>query len=66
MEQQGFFVKTKDSNYLGPFLALSEARNTARSIGPDLEIYHGILKKNKDESYNQEHLHLIPKLSKDY
>ena len=61
MEQQGFFVKTEDTSYQGPYLSLNEARDKARSIGPDLEIYHGFLKKNTDGSWNNKNIYLVPK-----
>lgn len=63
-EQQGFFVKIRDDCYRGPFELLSGAR----SIGPDFEIYHGVLKilsETFSESIiDSSKLFLVPKLKK--
>lgn len=40
--QQGFFVKVEGTLYRGPFDDLNDARREARSIGPNLPIYHGL------------------------
>ena len=58
---QGFFVKTGDAFYSGPFASLSEARSEARVIGPNLEIYHGVLKYLSDSLIDDKELYLVPK-----
>lgn len=65
MEEQGFFVKIEDKKYQGPFTSLNQARAEARVIGPDLLIYHGILKKTDDETIDDSQLFLVPKLKKE-
>lgn len=61
---QGFFVKVGDTIFKGPFDNLSTARDEARVIGPDLLIYHGVLKRIDEEVYDDKELFLVPKLSK--
>jgi hypothetical protein len=61
---QGFFVKLGDHSYSEPFASLGEARSEARSKGPDLEIYHGILKYISDSVVDDKELYLIPKYEK--
>jgi len=62
---QGFFVEAKENeDYQGPFSALSEARSEARKVGPDLKIFHGVLRKNEDKTFNIEELYLVPKTRK--
>jgi len=63
-EQQGFFVKVRDDFYSGPFDSLKQARSDAGTIGPDLEIYHGILKRISDTIINDSQLFLVPKVKK--
>ena len=63
-EAQGFFVKTGDVSYSGPFASLKEARSEARAIGPNLEIYHGILKYLSDSLIDDKELYLVPKVKK--
>ena len=63
-EQYGFFVKIRDDCYRGPFELLSGARSEARSIGPDLEIYHGILKRLSENILDTSKLFLVPKLKR--
>ena len=60
-EDQGFFVKVRDGAYRGPFENLNGARNEARSFGPDLPIYHGILKRISEDIYDDSQLFLVPK-----
>jgi len=61
---QGFFVeKQKDKDYPGPFASLKEARGEARKIGPGLNIFHGILKKDSG-TLNTSELYLVPKAQK--
>lgn len=62
-EKMGFYVKASDTEYKGPFASLKEARNTARSFGPNKEIYHGILRLAVDGFDNRD-LHLVPKVKK--
>lgn len=62
--QQGFFVKVGDNFYRGPFEELSKAREEARVIGPDLLIYHGILKRISEDIIDDSQLFLVPKLKK--
>jgi hypothetical protein len=64
-EQQGFFVKIRDNFYRGPFEDLNSARSEARSIGPDLSIYHGILKRISEDLIDDSELFLVPKLEKE-
>lgn len=64
VEQQGFFVKIRDDLYLGPFDELSKARDEARAKGPDLLIFHGILKKYTDGLIDDKQLYLVPKFKK--
>jgi hypothetical protein len=61
---QGFFVKAYDGLYRGPFEKLNDARDEARALGPDLLIYHGVLKKIDEEVYDDRELFLVPKLDK--
>ena len=60
----GFFVKTGDASYSGPFVSLNEARAEARVLGPDLKIYHGILKYLSDSLIDDKELYLVPKVKK--
>ena len=62
--KQGFFVKIQGTLYRGPFDNLSTAREEARAIGPDLLIYHGILKRISEDIIDDSLLFIIPKLSK--
>jgi hypothetical protein len=64
IEQQGFFVKVGYNSYRGPFDNLNTARDEARAMGPDLLIYHGILKIISDEIMDDSQLFLVPKLEK--
>jgi hypothetical protein len=57
----GFFVKTGDASYSGPFAFLNEARSEARAIGSNLEIYHGVLKYLSDSLIDDKELYLVPK-----
>jgi hypothetical protein len=59
---QGFFVKIQDTFYKGPFDTLNVARYEARAIGPDLLIYHGILKRISEDIIDDSQLFLVPKL----
>jgi hypothetical protein len=61
-EQQGFFVKIRDNFYRGPFDDLNSAREEARAIGPDLLIYHGVLKRISEDLIDDSLLFLVPKL----
>lgn len=63
-KSQGFFVKTGDSSYSGPFASLNEARSEARVIGPNLEIYHGALKYLSDSLIDDKELYLVPKVKR--
>jgi len=60
---EGFFVKTKEGSYEGPYDRLNDARSTARRLGSSLEIYHGKLIK-KDGKIDASNLSLVPKLKK--
>lgn len=62
---RGFFVKAHEGLYRGPFEKLNDARDEARSLGPDLLIYHGVLKKIDEEIYDDRELFLVPKLDKE-
>lgn len=62
-EKTGFFVKISDTEYEGPFINLNGARDKARSIGPNIEIYHGVLKTTAS-GIDDSDLHLIPKVKK--
>jgi hypothetical protein len=65
MDQRcGFFVKIREDCYRGPFVRLNEARDEARRIGPDLEIYHGVIKYVNDQIVDTEELSLVPKVIK--
>jgi hypothetical protein len=68
-EKQGFFVKMDDKNtkdsFKGPFTLLSEARSEARAIGPNLEIYHGVLKYVDTNTVDATKLFLVKKLAKE-
>lgn len=61
---QGFFVKVGDGIYKGPFEKLNAAREEARSLGPNLLIYHGVLKKIDEEIFDDRELFIVPKLLK--
>jgi hypothetical protein len=63
--EQGFFVKNVDNTYSGLYLTLNEARSDARSKGPDLEIYHGVLKHTTNGEIDNSELFLIPKVKND-
>jgi hypothetical protein len=63
-EQQGFFVKLRDDCFRGPFDSLNEARSEARSLGSNMEIYHGILKHINDQLIDTRKLFLVPKVKK--
>lgn len=63
-EEQGFFVKTKPDFYSGPFHNLNAARTEARAIGPNLEIYHGVLKRVSENIIDDSQLFLVPKVPK--
>lgn len=65
MEEQGFFVKVEDKKYSGPFVSLNQARAEARSIGPNLLIYHGRLKRVDGQVTDESQLFLVPKLKKE-
>lgn len=62
-EFTGFFVKVSDIEYNGPFVNLNGARDMARSMGPNKEIYHGVLKISNN-GVDSSDLHLIPKVKK--
>jgi len=61
IESQGFFVKVRNAFYAGPFTTLNQARDEARRIGPELLIYHGILKVISDDLIDDSKLFLVPK-----
>lgn len=61
---QGFYVKMGDDLYLGPYENLNAARSEARKKGPDLLIYHGILKKISGGIIDDSQLFLVPKIKK--
>jgi hypothetical protein len=61
--KEGFFAKVDENNYRGPFLKLSEARDEARIISPDTQIYHGFI-KYKDGKIIDKNLSLIQKFKK--
>ena len=61
-QESGFFVKVRDDFYTGPFDTLNKARGEARRIGPDLKIYHGILKTIEDGLIDDRELYLVPKV----
>jgi len=63
-EQQGFFVKIRDDFFQGPFETLKEARSEARSMGPNMEIYHGVLRHINDQLIDTSELFLVPKVKK--
>ena len=63
-EQQGFFVKTREDCFQGPFDFLNQARSEARSLGPNMEIYHGVLKRISENIIDSSKLFLVPKLNK--
>lgn len=46
------------------FEKLNAAREEARSLGPNLLIYHGVLKKIDEEIFDDRELFLVPKLPK--
>jgi len=60
-EQQGFFVEVRDNFYRGPFEDLNSARSEARDIGPDLQIFHGVLKQISEGLIDDSELFLVPK-----
>ena len=62
--KQGFFVRTKAGQYIGPHETLNDAREEARKIGTDLLIYHGILKRISKNLFDDSQLYLVPKLEK--
>jgi hypothetical protein len=64
LEQQGFFVKIRDKLFRGPFDNLSIAREEARAIGPNLLIYHGVLKYISEDLIDDSQLFLVPKTAK--
>lgn len=61
-KEQGFFVKIREDFYTGSFDILNNARNEARRIGPDLKIYHGILKRISENIIDDNELYLISKV----
>ena len=61
---QGFYVKLGDRQYRGPFDSLGEARDEARTIGPDLLIFHGLLEEVPEGIADDSQLFLVPKLKK--
>lgn len=63
-QQQGFFVKIREDFYLGPFDELKTARDEARAKGPDLLIFHGVLKRISECIIDDSQLYLVPKLKK--
>lgn len=60
----GFWVKVGEG-YKGPFERLNEARDEARKIGPDLEIYHGYLDWTSEGKIDTSQISLIPKYRKE-
>lgn len=63
-KEQGFFVKIRENLYSRGYDTLNQAREYARALGPDLLIYHGVLKKIEEEVYDDRELFLVPKLDK--
>lgn len=63
--QQGFFVKVDGTLYRGPFDDLNDARREARAIGPNLSIYHGVLKRISEDVIDDSELFLVPKVKKE-
>jgi len=61
---QGFFVKIRSSFYAGPFSTLNRAREEARILGPDLVIYHGVLKRLSEDLIDDSELYVVPKVVK--
>jgi hypothetical protein len=61
-ELQGFFIKVRDDCFQGPFSRLKEARDEARKLGPNIEIYHGILSFINDQIIDTSRLFLVPKI----
>lgn len=61
-EQNGFFVKIREGFYSGPFITLNNARDEARRIGPNLLIYHGVLKIISEDIFDDKELFLVPKV----
>ena len=61
---QGFYVKLGNKQYKGPFDSLSKARDEARTIGPDLLIFHGLLEEISEGTADDSQLYLVPKLKK--
>ena len=59
----GFFVKVSEKTYTGPYDNLNMARENARVIGPNQEIYHGTLQK-KSDVVDDSLLFLVPKCQK--
>jgi hypothetical protein len=64
--ETGFFVKVREDFYTGPFDTLNDARSDARKVGPDLKIYHGVLKQISEGVFDDSQLFLIPKCQKDF
>ena len=64
-KEQGFFVKIRDDLYSRGYETLNQAREYARSIGPNLLIYHGILRKISEGVIDDKELFLVPKLDKE-
>lgn len=62
--EQGFYVKIRDDLYLGPYENLNAARSEARKKGPDLLIYHGVLKRISEGIIDDSQLFLVPKIEK--
>jgi hypothetical protein len=60
-ERQGFFVKIRNNIYQGPFNRLKEAREDAKKLGSDMEIYHGVLRQTSDKAIDARELFLVPK-----
>lgn len=56
----GFYVRV-DGNFLGPHDKLSDARSEARSIGPNVPIYHGDLVIQENGEVDLSQLAFIPK-----
>jgi hypothetical protein len=64
---QGFFVELEaGKSYNGPHDTLNKAREEARRVGPDLKIFHGVLKFKEDKiGIDTSELFLIPKTKDD-
>lgn len=63
-KEQGFFVKIRDDLYSRGYETLNQARDHARSIGPDLPIYHGVLRRISEGVIDDKELFLVPKMQK--